>query len=68
MEADLLRRLEELRAERTVGNRRLEQLSREFEDVRETMLRISGAIQVLKELLAVDSPDPVTTDAAVPTG
>jgi hypothetical protein len=44
-------RLAELRAELGVGEQRLTALDRETDAVRATMLRISGAIQVLTELL-----------------
>jgi hypothetical protein len=65
MEASALRRLEELRAERMTGVRRLDELAREFDAVRETVLRIGGAIQVLEELLA-DGTAPADT-GALPT-
>jgi len=44
-------RLQELRAELEKGNKRLLELDRERQEVRDTMLRISGAIRVLEELL-----------------
>lgn len=50
-------RLEELRHEYEVGQRRLQELMAQEVSVRETLLRISGAIQVLEEL---------TGDAATP--
>src|SRR5437016_13213004 len=43
-------RLEELRAELQKGRQRLELLDRERQELRDTMLRISGSIQVLEEL------------------
>jgi hypothetical protein len=43
-------RLVDLRAEWTAGQRRLEALELERQQVRETLLRISGAIQVLEEM------------------
>lgn len=45
-------RLQELRAEYARGQLRAEALQREQQALHETMLRISGAIQVLQELLA----------------
>jgi hypothetical protein len=48
--AALSDRLAELRAEWTTGQRRLEVLELERQQVRETLLRIAGAIQVLEEL------------------
>jgi hypothetical protein len=74
VEASVQRRLEELRAERMTGLRRLEDLSREFESVRETVLRIGGAIQVLEELFAEGPPEAAggppdaVPDAASPAG
>jgi prefoldin subunit 5 len=47
----MVRRLEELRQELAKGQKRLEMLERERQEVRDTMLRISGAIQVLEELV-----------------
>lgn len=47
----MLERLEELKEELAKGQKRLEILDRERQDVRDTMLRISGAIQVLEELI-----------------
>ncbi len=43
-------RLAELRQEYETGQRRLQELMAQEVAVRETMLRISGAIQVLEEL------------------
>lgn len=53
----LQERLTELRREYAVGEARLRELLQQEAALRETMLRISGAIQVLDELGA-DSPDP----------
>lgn len=44
-------RLQELREELEKGRQRMLALDRERESVRETMLRISGAIQVLEEFI-----------------
>jgi hypothetical protein len=44
-------RLKQLRSELEKGRLRMQTLDRERESVRETMLRISGAIQVLEELM-----------------
>lgn len=44
-------RLVQLRAELEKGEHRLRQLDRERHEVRDTMLRITGAIRVLEELL-----------------
>jgi hypothetical protein len=61
-DADLARqlsaRLEVLRGELAAGERRLAELESERANLQATMLRISGAIQVLEEELAAsDRPD-----------
>ena len=48
--SSLAKRLEELRQDWTTGQRRLESLDAERQRLRETLLRIAGAIQVLEEL------------------
>jgi uncharacterized coiled-coil protein SlyX len=55
MQERLEKRHEELRAEFEKGERTLEDLEKQAADVRQTLLRISGAIQVLEEMLG--SPD-----------
>jgi hypothetical protein len=52
------RRLQELKRELEIGLERLAELERSRTDLRDKLLRISGAIQVLEEL---------TTSAAEPT-
>jgi predicted nuclease with TOPRIM domain len=52
MEDQLRRRLEELKKEFETGQARLRELESEQAYTRETLLRISGAIQVLEEALA----------------
>ncbi len=54
----LSKRLEELRAELMKGQWRLEALDQERQEVRDTLLRISGAIQVLQELEGQKEPSP----------
>jgi predicted nucleic acid-binding Zn-ribbon protein len=49
-------RLEDLKREFEKGKQRLEALDRERQELRDTMLRISGAIQVIEELLSQQSP------------
>lgn len=49
-------RLEELRAELVKGRRRMVELDRERLQLRDTLLRIGGAIQVLEELTGTDGP------------
>lgn len=51
MREQLQNRLEELKKEFETGQGRLKELEAEQAYVRETMLRISGAIQVLEEAL-----------------
>jgi predicted nuclease with TOPRIM domain len=55
MKEQLEKRLGELRKEYEMGQARLRELETETAYVRETMLRISGAVQVLEEALATES-------------
>jgi hypothetical protein len=58
MRNNLEERLTELRSELSRGQQHLDSLERQRQDVRDTLLRISGAIQVLEELLqAEDATD-----------
>jgi hypothetical protein len=43
-------RLDELRVEQAKGRRRMLELDAEREELRDTLLRIAGALQVLEEL------------------
>lgn len=52
----LLSRLASLKKEFEAGQKRLSELEAEQAYVRETMLRISGAIQVLQELVDETKP------------
>ena len=62
-------RLQELREEYARGQATLEDLDRQTSNVRATMLRISGAIQVLEELLAADAaPEAGDGEDAPPAG
>ena len=56
MEAKLKQRLSELTTELECGQRMIAELESRQLKVRESMLRISGAIQVLRELLGEDTP------------
>jgi hypothetical protein len=56
MQDQLRARLAELQHDLEVGEHRLAQLDTDRAHLRDTVLRISGAIQVLEELLAA-SPD-----------
>ena len=51
MKEELQARLNDLKKEFDIGQKRLRELEAEQSNVRETMLRISGAIQVLQELI-----------------
>lgn len=62
----MINRLEELKNELIKGRERLACLDRERQELRDTMLRISGAIQVLEELQAQESsPHPQSELAAI---
>jgi hypothetical protein len=52
------KRLDELKEEFEKGRRHLEVLDRERQEVRDTLLRIGGAIQVLEELMAQSATEP----------
>ncbi len=56
MKQQLVKRLQELKAEFEAGQKMLTELEAKQANVRETMLRISGAIQVLEEELAEGTP------------
>jgi hypothetical protein len=56
MKQKLTQRLQELKAEFEAGQKMLAELEAKQANVRETMLRISGAIQVLEEELSNDNP------------
>jgi predicted nuclease with TOPRIM domain len=65
MQEQLEKRLEELKKEFESGQARLRELETEQAYIRETLLRISGAIQVLEEELASKEPgEPATVDDA----
>lgn len=55
-------RLAQLRAEFEKGQQRLHMLDRERQEVRDTMLRISGAIRVLEELLEQSAREPAAVE------
>jgi len=56
MQDQLERRLAALRTEYQSGQRALADLEQKQHELRDTLLRISGAIQVLEEELAADGP------------
>jgi hypothetical protein len=51
----LTERLDELKEEYRLGDARLRDLTQQEVALRETLLRISGAIQVLDELIGADN-------------
>lgn len=55
MREQLRQRLEELKKEFETGQARLQELEMQESRLRETLLRISGAIQVLEEALAAEA-------------
>lgn len=63
MKEQLQKRLQALKTEYEAGQRVLANLESQKASLRETLLRISGAIQVIEEELAIPSqeqpPDPV---------
>jgi len=56
VQEQLQQRLDELKKEFELGQNRLQEMDRQQAQVREMLLRISGAIQVLEELLAQNQP------------
>ena len=62
MREQLEKRLEELRAEFESGQKMLNEVETKRENLRQTLLRISGAIQVIEEMLAKPS-DADSTDS-----
>ncbi len=57
MRGQLLRRLEELKREFTEGQKRASDLEQQQATLHQTLLRISGAIQVLEEELRAQPQD-----------
>ncbi len=55
MKAELEKRLEQLKAELDSGQKMLAELEAKQSNVTQTLLRISGAIQVIQELLEPES-------------
>jgi hypothetical protein len=63
MRDQALARLDELKRQYQMGEGQLRELGRQEAALRETLLRISGAIQVLEELLV---PSPAGTSPGTP--
>ena len=57
MEEKLKARLETLRQEFTAGSEQLQQMEAQAAEIRQTLLRISGAVQVLEEELGMSTAD-----------
>jgi predicted nuclease with TOPRIM domain len=55
MREQIQSRLTELKKEFEIGQTRLQELERQQAMLRETLLRISGAIQVLEEMIAAEN-------------
>ena len=64
MRERLEQRLAELRKEFQEGQKTIVELESKLTNVRSTVLRISGAIQVLEEELALAAADPGATDSS----
>ena len=62
MKRKIEERLNSLQAEFKAGQEILAELETRQSNVRNTLVRISGAIQVLEELLKEDPPVPFNTD------
>lgn len=70
MRGELERRLTELRSEFEAGRRLEVDLQARLSEVSQTVLRVSGAIQVLEELLSADGSRngaPANTAVEVPS-
>ncbi len=65
MQAQLEQRLSELKSEFAAGQNMLVELEAKQADLHQTLLRISGAIQVLEELLT--APPTVNGNGAIVT-
>jgi predicted nucleic acid-binding Zn-ribbon protein len=62
MHQQIQNRIDTLRKEMEVGQQRMHDLEQQVSQLRDTMLRISGAIQVLEELQAEAAPAATTPD------
>jgi prefoldin subunit 5 len=67
MREQLERRVSELKAEQQKGQQVLAELEGREAELRQTLLRITGAIQVLEELLAAAEPPAANGMAPVAT-
>lgn len=62
MKTQLKKRLVELQEELRKGEKMMAELNAKQANLKDSMLRIQGAIQVLEEELAKDQPSPVETN------
>ena len=62
----ITQRLKQLQAEYTSGQQMLAELATKQENLKSTLLRISGAIQVLEELLAETPAESTEEQIAIP--
>jgi len=66
MQEKLENRLKELREEYAAGQKVMAELQNRQADLHQTLLRISGAIQVLEEMLKADEPTGVELPGSPP--
>jgi hypothetical protein len=58
MREQIEQRLQQLKAEFETGQKMLAELEQKKANLEQTLLRISGALQVLEELLTAEEPSP----------
>ena len=68
MKESIQTRLQELQTEYQKGQERLSKLDQEMATVKTSMLRISGAIQVLEEMLKEDAKEVLEAVEVTPNG
>ena len=66
MKSQLETRLQELRTEYETGLGVMNDLQKKQDELRTTLMRISGAIQVLEEMLAAAAPEDDSAGTPVP--
>lgn len=62
MQKQVQARIDALRNELEVGQHRMQELEQQLAQLRDTLLRISGAIQVLEELQVETTPAAIVPD------
>ena len=68
MRDEMQARLEELRGELAAGERRMAELDAERQELQAVMLRISGAVQVIEEMLGERASNGAAPVAAAAEG